>query len=263
MSDTKCVDIDPRFDLTDKTIIVTGGGKGIGKVYVEEIAKRGAKVVAADIDGEAAEAVAHHLRGEGWQVHARHADIADAASVAALAQHAMDKTGRIDVLINNASLMSVLPRQSWLDIPLDEWDRVMAVNLRGMFLCCRAVYPAMKEQGRGKIVNITSSRVFEGTALRLHYTTSKAGVIGFTRALSREVGPMGITVNAIAPGVTLSDTQVASSPAQFLARRVEGRAIPRIQMPEDLVGAVMFFSSAASDFITGQTLLVDGGGLMH
>ena len=263
MSDTKRADVDPRFDLADKTIIVTGGGKGIGKVYVEEIAKRGANVFAADIDGAAAEAVVDRLCAEGWRAHAQRTDIADAASVAALAQAAMDKTGRIDVLINNASLMSVLPRQSWLEIPLEEWDRVMAVNLRGMFLCCRAAYPAMKEQGCGKIVNIASSRVFEGTPLRLHYTTSKAGVIGFTRALSREVGPMGITVNAIAPGNTLSETQVGSSSSQYLATRVEGRAIPRSQMPEDLVGAVMFFSSAASDFITGQTLLVDGGGAMH
>ena len=147
MSDTKRADVDPRFDLTDKTIIVTGGGKGIGKVYVEEIAKRGANVFAADIDGAAAEAVVDRLSAEGWRAHAQRTDIADAASVAELAQAAMDKTGRIDVLINNASLMSVLPRQSWLEIPLEEWDRVMAVNLRGMFLCCRAAYPAMKEQG--------------------------------------------------------------------------------------------------------------------
>jgi 3-oxoacyl-[acyl-carrier protein] reductase len=263
MDGAKTLGIDPRFDLTDKTIIVTGGGKGLGKVYVEELAKRGANVFAADIDGEANENVVHRLRAEGWRAHAQQTDIADVASVAALAKAALDKTGRIDVLINNASLMSVLPRQSWLEIPLDEWDRVMAVNLRGMFLCCRAVYPAMKERGYGKIINITSSRVFEGTPLRLHYTTSKAGVIGFTRALSREVGPMGITVNAIAPGTTLSDTQVGSSSPEFLAARVAGRAIPRNQLPEDLVGAVIFFSSPASDFTTGQTLLVDGGRAMH
>ena len=117
-----------------------------------------------------------------------------------MAKAALDRFGAIDVLINNASLMSVLPRRSWLEIPVDEWDRVMAVNLRGTFLCCRAVFPAMKAQQRGKIVNISSSRFFEGTPNRLHYTTSKAGVVGFTRALAREVGEFGITVNAVAPG---------------------------------------------------------------
>jgi len=176
---------------------------------------------------------------------------------------ATTRFGAIEVLINNASLMSVLPRRSWLEIPVDEWDRVMAVNLRGTFLCCRAVFPAMKAQQRGKIVNISSSRFFEGSPNRLHYTTSKAGVIGFTRALAREVGEFGITVNAVAPGLTASDTQVSSTSGNYLAARSSGRAIDRVQVPEDLVGAVMFLSSPASDFMTGQTLLVDGGKMMH
>jgi 3-oxoacyl-[acyl-carrier protein] reductase len=253
----------PRFDLDGQTVVITGGGKGIGKVYSEEFAKIGARVFAADIDGDAAEAVAAKLRDNGLVAYGLRTDIADEASVARLAAAVLEKTGRIDVLVNNASLMSVLPRRNWLEIPLDEWDRVMAVNLRGMFLCCRAVYPAMKQQGRGKIVNIASSRVFEGTPLRLHYTTSKAGVIGFTRALAREVGGAGVTVNAVSPGNTLSETQVNSSSPQYLATRAEGRAIPRSQIPEDLVGAVMFLSSPASDFMTGQTLNVDGGKAMH
>jgi 3-oxoacyl-[acyl-carrier protein] reductase len=263
MSDVKAFEINPRFDLVGKTVIVTGGGKGIGKVYSEEFAKIGAKVFAADIDGEATEAVASHIRAKGFEAYGLRTDITDEGSVAALVAAALDNAGRIDALVNNASLMSVLPRRSWLEIPLDEWDRVMAVNLRGMFICCRAVYPAMKQQGRGKIVNIASSRVFEGTPLRLHYTTSKAGVIGFTRALAREVGDVGITVNAVSPGNTLSETQIGSSSPQYLATRAEGRSIPRNQVPEDLVGAVMFFCSSASDFITGQTLNVDGGKAMH
>jgi 3-oxoacyl-[acyl-carrier protein] reductase len=137
------------------------------------------------------------------------------------------------------------------------------VNLRGMFLSCRAVFPAMKAQGQGKIVNISSSRVWEGTPNRLHYTTSKAGVIGFTRALAREVGEFGVTVNAVTPGMTQSETQVQSSSGNYLATRVAGRAIERVQVPADLVGAVMFLSSAASDFMTGQTINVDGGKAMH
>jgi 3-oxoacyl-[acyl-carrier protein] reductase len=253
----------PRFDLAGRTVIVTGGGKGIGKVYAQEFAKAGARVVASDIDEAAAKSVAEALTAEGLEALGLGIDIADEQAVAAMTQATLDRFGAIDVLINNASLMSVLPRRSWLEIPVEEWDRVMAVNLRGMFLASRAVFPAMQEQKRGKIVNISSSRFFEGTPNRLHYTTSKAGVIGFTRALAREVGESGITVNAVAPGVTLSETQVASSSGNYLGTRLSGRTIDRPQYPEDLVGAVMFLSSAASDFMTGQTLLVDGGKAMH
>ena len=252
-----------RFDLTGRSVIVTGGGKGIGKVYVEEFARAGARVLAADIDEAAAKSVASAQSGEGATVMGLAVDIASEESNKAMAAAALDRFGRIDVLINNASLMSVLPRRSWLEIPVEEWDRVMAVNLRGMFLSCRAVFPAMQERRHGKIVNISSSRVWEGTPNRLHYTTSKAGVIGFTRALAREVAEFGITVNAVTPGMTQSDTQVASSSANYLATRVAGRAIERVQVPADLVGAVMFLSTAASDFMTGQTVNVDGGRAMH
>jgi 3-oxoacyl-[acyl-carrier protein] reductase len=253
----------PRFDLTGRTVIVTGGGKGIGKVYAQEFAKAGACVVAADIDEAAAKAVAAAVAADGGAALGLGVDISSEAATQTMAEAALETFGAIDVLINNASLMSVLARRSWFEIPVDEWDRVMAVNLRGMFLCCRAVFPAMKAQQHGKIVNISSSRVFEGSPNRLHYTTSKAGVIGFTRALSREVGEFGITVNAIAPGLTASDTQVASTSGNYLAARSSGRAIDRVQVPDDLVGAVMFLSSPASDFMTGQTLLVDGGKMMH
>jgi 3-oxoacyl-[acyl-carrier protein] reductase len=191
--------VNERFDFTGKSIIVTGGGKGIGKVYVEEFAKVGARVVAADIEADAAKAVAGSLSAAGHEALGLGVDVASEPATAAMAQSTLDRFGAIDVLVNNASLMSVLPRRSWLEIPVEEWDRVMAVNLRGMFLCCRAVFPAMAAQKRGKIVNISSSRVWEGAPNRLHYTTSKAGVIGLTCALSREVGEFGITVNALTP----------------------------------------------------------------
>jgi len=255
--------VNERFDLAGRSVVITGGGKGIGKVYAEEFAKAGARVAAADIDAAAATAVAEALCGAGFDAMALGVDIASETATAAMMQAVLDRYGRIDVLINNASLMSVLPRRSWLEIPVDEWDQVMAVNLRGMFLCCRAAFPAMKAQQRGKIVNISSSRVWEGAPNRLHYTTSKAGVIGFTRALAREVGEFGITVNAITPGMTQSETQVATSSGNYLASRIAGRAIERVQVPADLVGAVMFLSSSASDFMTGQTINVDGGKSMH
>jgi 3-oxoacyl-[acyl-carrier protein] reductase len=253
----------PRFDLEGQTVIVTGGGKGLGKIYAQEFAKAGAHVIAADIDGESAEAVARGIEAEGGRALGLRTDVSDAQSVEEMAQAAIARFGTIDILINNASLMSTLPRRSWLEIPLEEWDQVMAVNLRGLFLCCRAAVPAMREQGRGKIVNISSSRVWEGVPNRLHYTTSKAGVIGFTRAMAHEVGPLGITVNAITPGYTLSETQVQSSSGNYLAAQAEGRAMGRAQYPEDLVGAVMFLSSQASDYMTGQTINVDGGKAMH
>jgi 3-oxoacyl-[acyl-carrier protein] reductase len=252
-----------RFDLAGRVVVITGGGKGIGKVYSQEFARAGAKVVAADIDAAAAEEVAKGIVAEGHQAIGINTDVADAESAREMAAAAISSFGTIDVLINNASLMSVLPRRSWLEIPDDEWDRVMAVNLRGLFICCRATFPAMRQQGRGKIVNISSSRVWEGNPNRLHYTTSKAGVIGFTRALAREVAEFGITVNAVTPGLTLSDTQVSSSSNNYLAATAAGRAIARPQVPEDLVGAVMFLSCAASDFMTGQTVNVDGGKSMH
>jgi 3-oxoacyl-[acyl-carrier protein] reductase len=255
--------VNERFDLAGRVVIVTGGGKGIGKVYAAEFARAGARVVAADIDGAAAETVAAAIAAQGGDALGLRTDIAAASSTEAMAKEALDRFGAIDVLINNASLMSVLPRRSWLEIPVEEWDRVMAVNLRGMFLSCRAVFPAMRTQGRGKIVNISSSRIWDGTPNRLHYTTSKAGVIGFTRALAREVAEFGITVNAVTPGLTQSETQVQSSSGNYLAARVAGRAIERAQYPEDLVGAVMFLASPASDFMTGQTVNVDGGKAMH
>jgi 3-oxoacyl-[acyl-carrier protein] reductase len=255
--------VNERFDFTGRSVIITGGGKGLGKVYAEEFAKAGAHVVAADIDVKAAEGVASSLCGEGLSALGLGVDVVSEDSTKAMAKAALDRFGKIDVLVNNASLMSVLPRRSWLEIPVDEWDRVMAVNLRGMFLCCRAAFPAMQAQKYGKIVNISSSRVWEGAPNRLHYTTSKAGVIGLTRALAREVGEFGVTVNALTPGMTQSETQVASSSGNYLATRVAGRAIERVQVPADLVGAVMFLSSPASDFMTGQTVNVDGGKSMH
>lgn len=255
--------VNERFDFSGRSVLITGGGKGIGKVYAEEFAKTGARVAAADIDIEAAQNVAAALVKAGLDAIAIGVDIAEEASTKAMAATVLERFGSIDVLINNASLMSALPRRSWLEIPVEEWDSVMAVNLRGMFLTCRAAFPAMKTQGRGKIVNISSSRFWEGTPNRLHYTTSKAGVIGLTRALAREVAEFGITVNALTPGMTQSETQVATSSGNYLATRIAGRAIERVQYPADLVGAVMFLSSPASDFMTGQTLNVDGGKSMH
>ncbi|HTI86909.1 MAG TPA: glucose 1-dehydrogenase [Alphaproteobacteria bacterium] len=256
----------PKLDLKDRVIVVTGGAKGIGKVYSTRLAEAGARVVIADIDGEANETLAKAINGAGGQALPRATDVSSPESTQAMADAAAKAFGRIDGLVNNASLMSVLARRSWFEIPVEEWDRVMAVNLRGIFLCCRAVYPQMKKQGGGKIINISSSRVWEGTPNRLHYTTSKAGVVGLTRALAREVGDDNITVNSISPGFTLSETQVANSSNAYVANKamaLANKSLKRDQVPDDLVGALLFLLSDMSNYITGQTINIDGGHMMH
>ena len=256
-------DVNTAYSVKGKVVIVTGGGTGIGKVYSQRLAEGGARVVLADIAAEASEAVAAGIRDAGGEAIAIRTDVIDPDAVQAMVDQTIAKWVRIDGLINNASLMSVLPRGDWFRIPIDEWDRVMAVNLKGIFLCCRAVYPHMKAQGGGRIVNISSSRIWAGNPNRLHYTTSKAGVVGLTRALAREVGDDKIGVNAITPGFTESETQMASSSSNYVAGRDQSRCFKRPQYPDDLVGAVMFLISDASAFITGQTINVDGGQAMH
>jgi 3-oxoacyl-[acyl-carrier protein] reductase len=252
------------FDLTGRVVIVTGGAVGIGRIYSEHLAAAGARVVIADIAAGAGEKTAERISRSGGEALFVRTDISEEAQTLALAARAAERFGRIDGLVNNASLMSTLPRRSWLEIPLSEWDRVMAVDLRGLFLCCRAVVPHMQRQGKGRIVNISSTRVFEGVPLRLHYTTAKGGVISFSRALAREIGGDNIAVNVVVPGRTLSDTQVATSDPKHLADGYDAqRAFARAQVPEDLAGTVMFLLSDASGFITGQTIVVDGGKVMH
>lgn len=251
------------YSVAGKVVIVTGGGTGIGKVYSQRLAEAGARVVLADIAGEASNDVAATIREAGGEALSVPTDVTDPAAVQAMADQAADTFGGIDGLINNASMMSVLPRGDWFEISPERWDAVMAVNLKGIFLCCRAVYPYMKKRGGGRIVNISSSRIWEGNPNRLDYTTSKAGVVGLTRALAREVGDDRIGVNAVTPGFTMSETQVASSSSNYMGGKDEGKCFKRPQYPDDLVGTVMFLLSDAAGYMTGQTINVDGGTYMH
>jgi len=246
--------------LKDKTVIVTGGGLGIGRAYCLGLAKEGAKIVVADVQAQAAKAVAAEIAREGGNAEAIAVDVTAPNQTRALAQGAIDRYGRIDVLVNNAGLYTSIKKKSFAEISPEEWDEVMAVNLKGILLCSQAVYPAMKKQGKGKIINISSGTIFSGSPFFLHYVTSKAGIIGFTRSLARELGPEGIAVNAITPGLTLSGPRQAGvvSDAQLADRRSR-RSFQRDQFPEDLVGTVLFLASSDSDFITGQTINVDGG----
>jgi 3-oxoacyl-[acyl-carrier protein] reductase len=251
--------------LQDRVIIVTGGAHGIGRAYCEGLAREGARVVVADLDPEGAEAVVKALGSAGKDALAVLADVSQPEATERMAAATVERFGRIDGLINNAALFQrpAMSRVPFDQIPVEEWDRLMAVNLRGVFLCCRAVAPYMKQQGQGKIVNISSGTVFHGSPMAAHYVASKAGVIGFTRSLARELGEYNINVNAIAPGLTISMEEVSDARMAQNQQRLQARALKRTEVPQDLVGTVVFLCSSESDFMTGQTLVVDGGAQMH
>jgi 3-oxoacyl-[acyl-carrier protein] reductase len=251
------------WGMEDKVVIVTGGGKGIGRAYVEALATAGARVAIADIDQVAADSLATELQRQGYRVLARKVDVADAESCRNLARDVWDEWQGIHVLVNNAAIYSTLTRKSFMEIRGEEWDHVLAVNLRGMLFSSQAVFPYMKEQQYGKIINISSTSIFKGSPHFLHYVTSKAGVVGFTRALAREVGEDGITVNTVAPGLTDSGVNEQVSPAERFKKAITDRCLKRAEFPVDLTGTVLFLASSHSDFITGQLLSVDGGASMH
>src|SRR5918994_1930415 len=248
--------------LKDKVIIVTGGGHGIGKAYCLGFGQSGSRVVVADIDKPAADQVsAEIMRQKGVQALALHTDVANERSTKAMAAAVLQRFGRIDVLINNAAIFATIPmnRGRIETITPEEWDKLMAVNLKGLFFCCRAVLPTMRAQKSGKIINIASGTVFNGSPGRIHYVTSKAGTIGFTRTLAREAGDDNIQVNVLAPGNTLSEENPTEETRRFRQSSIGSRALKRVQVPQDLVGAILFLASPLSDFITGQTINVDGG----
>lgn len=246
--------------LAGRVALVTGGGKGIGAVYCRGLAREGALVAAADIDREAAEVVARQLRDEGGQAIGLGVDVADQARVEAMVQATVRQLGRLDILVNNAALYTaLLPKRPFWELKAEDWDRVLRVNVTSLFLCSKAALPYLKESGHGRIINISSGTVFVGTPGFLHYVASKAAVIGLTRSMARELGEFNITVNAIAPGLTASETARQVQSEEELAASVPFRALKRVQVPEDLVGAVCFLASDDAAFMTGQTLLIDGG----
>jgi len=248
--------------LENKVIIVTGGAHGIGKAYCRGFAGAGASVVIADIDLTAAEQVAAEINDKKpEQALALRIDVSNEAATKEMAARTLERFGRIDVLINNAAVFSVVPmnRGRIETIDPEEWDRLMAVNLRGLFFCRRAVLPTMRKQKSGKIINIASGTVFAGAPGRIHYVTSKAATIGFTRTLAREVGDDNINVNCLAPGNTLSEENPTEQMIKFRESSVNSRSLKRIQVPQDVVGAMLFLASPLSDFMTGQTMNVDGG----
>ncbi len=233
-----------------KVAIVTGGAQGIGAAIAAGLQAEGATVVVADLNPP-----------EGGI----RADVASETDVAAMVEETLGRHGRIDVLVNNAGLYASLEMRAFTEIPLGEWNRVMEVNVASMFLTSRAVVPVMREQGGGKIVNISSGTPFRGVPFLLHYVTSKGAIVALTRALAKEVGKDSIHVNCVAPGFTMSDG-VKSHPEVIEKLRdvsVASRTLQRDQVPEDVVGAVVFLCTSAADFITGQTMVIDGGQYFH
>ncbi len=249
--------------LKDKVAIVTGGAQGIGKAYTLRLAEEGARVVIADILD--ARPVQQEIEGKGGEALALQTDVSDEKSTEEMAQKTIERFGGIHILINNAAVFATLETKPFFKISPQEWDDVMRVNLKGMFLCCKSVYPQMKKQGNGKIINIASGVFFKGLPLFLHYVASKGGVIALTRALAREVGDDGICVNAIAPGYTLTEVMEDESihDEAFVNAVVGSRCFKRHERPDDLTGTLIFLASDESDFITGQTIVVDGGATMH
>ena len=246
--------------LKDRVAIVTGGAQGIGRVYARRLLQEGARVVVADIV-DPSDAV-KRLDAYG-EVMGLSTDVTSAGATRAMAEATIARYGRVDVLVNNAAVFATLEPQALEAIADEEWDRVMAVNVKGVWNCVKAVVPPMKVQRSGRIVNIASAIAPKGTAHLLHYVTSKGAVITMTRALARELGEFGIGVNALAPGLTFSET-VLRNPAisAFQAEAVlQSRAFKRAETPEDLEGALVFLASDDSAFMTGQTLVVDGGSI--
>lgn len=248
--------------LKDKVAIVTGGAKGLGRAFALRLSEEGAKVmVVTRKDMDNLQETVRQIKALGGDARLFQADVAKVEDTLEMARAAVKAWGRIDILINNAAIYDGIERRPFYDIDPDEWDLVMSVNVKGAFLATRAVFPHMKEQGYGKIVNLASEVFFTGSHGFAHYVASKGGIIGLTRALAVELGPHNICINCVAPGFT--DTEASRGLADVTKYDTSKTPLRRLEKPEDLTGAALFLASPESDFITGQTLLVDGGRAMH
>ena len=249
--------------LKGRTAIVTGAGCGIGKAIAMRLAQDGANIVVADIK-DSQPSAAEIATTAGVRTLGLNIDVSSQADTERMAADTLTAFGSIDILVNNAAMFATLRLRPFEQIPVDEWKRLMEINIMGVGLCCRAVSPQMRKQQRGRIINLASGAPLKGVPLFLHYIASKGAVIAMTRGLAREMGRDGITVNSLAPGFTLSEGVIATSDHMELSREMslKSRAIARDETPEDLVGAASFLASDDAAFMTGQTVVVDGGSAM-
>jgi len=248
--------------LKGRVAIVTGGAKGLGRAFALKLAEEGARVmVVTRKDMANLEKTVQQIKDLGGEAALFQADVARETDMLNMAEATNKAFGRIDILINNAAIYDGIKRKPFHEIDPDEWDLVMTVNVKGAFLAARAVFPYMKAQGYGKIVNLSSEVFFTGSNGFAHYVASKGGIIGLTRALAVELGPHNICINCVAPGFT--DTEASRGLADVTKYDTSKTPLRRLERPEDLTGAALFLASPESDFITGQTLLVDGGRAMH
>ncbi len=249
--------------LAGRVAIVTGAAQGIGAHYAKALAAEGAAVTVADLLD--AGPVAQAIRDAGGKALAVHTDVTDANSVKEMVAQTVARFGRLDILVNNAAIFTKLVLKPFEQIDSAEWDKIMAVNVRGTFECVKAAAPEMRKGKYGKIVNISSGTAFKGAQLLLHYVASKSAIIGMTRSLARELGDDGIRVNTLAPGLVMSEGVLVHQ--GFSGPRAKGniasRAIKQETKPEDMCGSLVYLCSPESDFVTGQVLIVDGGSAMH
>lgn len=250
--------------LQNKVAIITGAGRGLGKAFALRFADEGARLLLPDISLERAQNTADEIKAKGGEAAAIKTDISEEKDTQKMAEEVMRYYGRVDILLNNAAMYYGVERREWDAWAVEDWDRMFAVNVRGTYLCCKAIAPLMKKAGSGKIINIASD-VFRvpGSVNLLAYACSKAAVYALTQALARALGPAGINVNSIAPGFTATEASLGpDGNKESFDATIDLQCLKRREEPADLVGAAVFLASEDSDFITGQYIIVNGGSVM-